>query len=216
MSRVEMSAYLPSPADKVVRSILEHPVAYQRWQREHDRLMRTVSGVDHLARQVIALRSTAFILVHRKAMIEYARARQLTGPKRMRLFAMFYGCRDYANAVLMEHANYVRCSSSYLCAQHLAEELMHDAAFGEPLQLYEEWFGEYFSAFCDVELAETAEERKKLARLAALRPLLKHRLAGARQAILALPHRTEREWREVTIRKASGETQRVKAIVSRD
>jgi len=33
--------------------------------------------------------------------------------RRRRLFAFFCGFRDYTNAVLAEHGNYVRCSSSY-------------------------------------------------------------------------------------------------------
>jgi len=46
--------------------LLEHPDAYRRWEAEHDRLMRAVSEPARLARQVVALRSTAFTLVHRK------------------------------------------------------------------------------------------------------------------------------------------------------
>ena len=40
---------------------------------------------------------------------------------------------------------HVRCSSSYLCT-HLAEHLMRDAAFDEPLQVYEQWYADYFRA----------------------------------------------------------------------
>jgi hypothetical protein len=207
-----MAACLDTPADRLASRVLETPDMYRCWEKQHDRLMRRVSRQEYLDRQIIALRSTAFGLVHRRGMIEYARRRQLSGSKRMRLFGLFYGCRDYSNAVLAEHSNFVRCSSSYLCTQHLGERLMHDAAFEEPLQLYEEWFLEYFTAFCDVELAETDEEKQQLAPLAALRPLLKHRLGEAREAILAMPQKPDREWREVTIRKPNGDTQRMRAI----
>src|SRR6266849_2223792 len=95
-ARVEMAARFDSPADTLVaRGILEHPDVYRRWAAEHDRLMRAVSEQARLARQVVALRSTAFGLVHRKAMFEYLRDRQLTGARRHRLFALFYGIRDY-------------------------------------------------------------------------------------------------------------------------
>src|SRR2546421_8416330 len=112
-ARVEMAACFDSPADTLVADrILRNPDGYRRWEAEHDRLMRAVSGHERLARQVVALRSTAFSLVHRKAIFEYLRDRQITGVRRHRVFALFYGIRDYTNAVLAEHGNYVRCSSS--------------------------------------------------------------------------------------------------------
>jgi hypothetical protein len=210
--RVEMAGHSHLPADLVARRLLECPETYRHWEAEHDRLMRAVSEHAKLARQVTALRATAFGLVHRRALFEYLRDAHLSGPKRRRLFGLFYGCRDYSNAVLSEHGNYVRCSSSYLCTHHLGEHLMHDAAFEEPLQLYEQFYGEYFRAYCDVELAETEEEQHLAQPLDALRPLLKYRLSEAREAILAMPQMPEKEWREVQIRKPNGDTQRMRSI----
>ena len=211
-TRVGLSALLRTPADAVVNRILQRQDMYRRWEAEHDRLLRPVSLEVRLLRQVVALRSTAFALVHRRALFEYLRGRQLSRRKRRKLFALFYGCRDYTNAVLHEHGNYVRYSSSYVCTQHLAEHLMHDVALEEPLELYEQFYREYFSAYCDSELAETEAEQRAAAPLAALRPLLKYRLADARQAILAMPHQPDREWREVQIRKPNGDTQRMRTI----
>jgi hypothetical protein len=215
-SRVGMAAYSHSPADVVARQLLERHDHYRRWEAEHSRLMRSVSDQQRVPGQVTALRATAFALVHRRALFEYTRERQLTGPKRRRLFGLFYGCRDYTNAVLTEHGNYVRCSSSFLCTQHLAETLMHDAAFSEPLDMYEQWYHEYFANYCDVELASDTDEKEALAPLAALQPLLKHRLAEARQAIIAMPRAPDREWREVEIRKPNGDTQRMRAIFGKN
>lgn len=211
-SRVQMSVYLHTPADAIARRMLECPESYRRWELEHDCLMHTVSDRGHLTAQITALRAAVFGLVHRRAVFEYLREGQITGRKRRRALALFYGCRDYTNAMLREHGNYVRCSSSYLCTHHLGEHLMHDAAFNEPLQLYEEWYAEYFRAYCDTELAESEKEKEASVALAALQPLLKHRLVEARQAILAMPQSPEREWREVEIRKPSGDTQRMRAI----
>lgn len=208
--RVEMSAHACSPADLVTSRLLRYPELYSRWEVEHDQLMRPVSEQARLPNQVAALRATVFGLVHRRAMFEYLRDVRLTGLKRRRLFTLFYGCRDYTNAVLVEHSKYVRCSSSYLCAHHLGEHLMHDAAFEEPLQLYEEFYREYFRAFCDVELGETDTEKDQP--LEALRPLLKLQLTEARQAILAMPQTSGKEWREVEIRKPNGDTQRLRTI----
>ena len=211
-SRVHLSACRHTAADTVASRVLDSPQTYHQWASEHDHMIRRVSSEHRLLNQVVALRQMAFSLVHRRAMMEYIRERQLTGRKRMHLFALFYGNRDYCNAVLTEHNNFVRCSSSYVCTNHIGEYLMEDAAFDEPMQLYEEWFMEYFRGFCDVELAATEEERERLAPLAALRPLLKHRLVEARAAILAMPKTPDREWREVKIRKPNGDTQRLKTI----
>ncbi len=213
--RVHMSVYLHTPADAIASRMLDSPETYRRWEIEHDRLMHTVSNRARLAEQVTALRTAVFGLVHRRAVFEYLRERQITGLKRRRVLALFYGCRDYTNAVLREHGNYVRCSSSYLCAHHLGEHLMQDAAFNEPLQLYEEWYAEYFRTYCDTQLAETEMEKAANVTLDALKPLLKHRLAEARQAILAMPQSPDREWREVEIRKPNGDTQRMRAIFGR-
>ena len=210
--RVQMSVHLHSPADAAASHMLQMPEIYARWEAEHDRLMRTVSGETRLLDQVAALRSTTFGLVHKRALFEYLRDRQLTGDKRKRLLALFYGCRDYANAILMEHGNFMRCTTSYICTHHLGQHLMDDAAFEEPMQLYEEWYAEYFRAYCDSELAETELEKEAVVTLDSLKPLLKHRLAEAREAILAMPKSPDREWREVQIRKPTGETQRMKAI----
>jgi hypothetical protein len=214
-ARVEIAAVFDSPADTLVATrLLEHPETYRRWEAEHNRLMRAVSEPGRLAGQVVALRSIALALVHRKATFEYLRDRQVTGERRRRLFEFFYGFRDYTNAVLAEHGNYVRCSSSYLCTHHLAEHLMQDAAFDEPLQIYEERYSEYFSAFCDAELAETEEEKQAIAPMDALKPMLKYQWAEARQAILAMPQKPAEDWREVQIRRPTGDTQKVRTLFS--
>jgi len=174
-ARVEMAPCFDSPADTLVADrILKNPDAYRRWEAEHDRLMRAVSEQARLARQVVALRSTAFGLVHRKAIFEYLRDRRITGARRHRVFALFYGIRDYANAVVAEHGNYARCSSSYLCTYYLAERLMQDAAFDEPLRLYAHRQYENVGRYWDVALAQTEEEKQAIGAMIALRPLLKY------------------------------------------
>lgn len=202
-----------SPAEMLVASrIVEHPGAYRIWEAEHDRLLRGISGHNRLASQMGALRAATFTLIHRKALFEYIRERRISGPKRHRLFALFYGTRDYSNSVIAEHASFVRCSSSHICAEHLAEQLMRDAAFEEPMLLYGEWYADYFRVFCDVALAETEEEKLALAPVEALKPLLKHRLREARDAILKLPEVPSTVWREVELRKATGETQKLRRL----
>jgi hypothetical protein len=80
------------------------------------------------------------------------------------------------------------------------------------MQLYAEWYSDYFRVFCDVGLAETEEEKLELAPVEALKPLLKYRLAQARDSILALPQVPSTVWREVEIRRATGETQKLRRL----
>ena len=212
--RVEIAASSRLAEDLVARRVLESPLAYRRWTGEHDRLMRSVAAHDRLERQVVQMRTTALNLVHRKALFEYLQERQLTGHKRRRLFELFYGCRDYTNAVLAEHNTYVCCSLSYLCAWYLADHLMHDSALADPLSLYEERYRQYFRAFCDGELAESEDEKILAESLDSLRPLLKYQLGEARQHILSMPVTSARGWREVEIRRPTGHTQRLRALFS--
>ena len=211
--RIEMAAGSSAPADRLVTMrLLQCPVEFSRWEAHHDQLMRPVSAPRRLTQQVVALRATALALVHRKALFEYLRVSRPAEAQRRKLFRVFHRCRDYGHAVLAEHGNYVRCSSSYLCTQHIAEHLMHDPALDAPLRLYEEWYRDYFQAYCDLELAETAEEKAACVAQECLQPLLKHRVTEARRAILAMPL-IPGEWGEVRIRRPTGDTVQLKPLV---
>lgn len=204
---VEATVRSGRPEDQsLVSRILEHPIAYQRWLSEHDRLIRGVSEQAKLERQLLALRRSTFGLIHRKALFGYLRDQHVVGVRRQHLFTVFYGPRDYAGSVLTEHGNYLRSNSSYLCTRFIADQLMHDGAMEGPLQLYEEWYGEYFKTFCDTALAETPEEKENATALSALQPLLKYRLNEARQVILGLPREAGEAWREWELRQPTGDT----------
>jgi hypothetical protein len=192
--------------------ILEHPAAYQRWVSGHDHLMRGVSEQAKLERQVLALRRSTFSLVHRKALFGYLRDQHVVGARRRRLFALFYGPRDYEGSVVAEHGNYLRSTSSYLCSRLLADELMHDAAMQEPLQVYEEEYADYFRIFCDIALAETPLEKEATTPFLALQPFLKRRLNEARQAILKLPRQAGGGCRDLWLRQPTGDTVKLRVI----
>src|ERR1700753_215127 len=139
------SAKYGSPAQVLVASrLLAHPEAYRRWEAEHAQLMRRVSEHCYLNRQVVALRSTALSLMHRKAVFEYLQERQLTRQQRHRLMAMFHTLKEYSASLIAEHGNYVRGASSYYCSHHLARRFMKDEAFAEPLWLYQERYTDFF------------------------------------------------------------------------
>ena len=207
------SAKSGSPAQMLVASrLLAHPETYRRWESEHFQLMRRVSEHRYLDRQVVALRSTALTLLHRKAVFEYLQERQLTRQQRHKLMAMFHSLKDYAASLIAEHGNYVRGASSYWCSHHLARRLMKDSAFAEPLLLYQERYTDFFRVHCDVELAESASEKQAVASMRLLQPLLKKQLTEARQEILSMAYRPEKVWREVEIRRPTGDTERLRAL----
>ncbi len=202
-----------TPAQMLVASrLMSHPAAYRRWESEHGQLMRRVSSHTYLHRQVVALRSTALTLLHRKAVFEYLQERPLSSSQRHRLMAMFHSLRDYSASLIAEHGNYLRGASSYWCSHHLARRLMKDSVFAEPLHLYQERYTDYFRVFCDVELAETDAEKEAIEPMRMLQPLLKLQLAEARQEILKMPYRPAKVWREVEIRRPTGDTARLRTL----
>jgi hypothetical protein len=206
-----------TPAQVLVASrLMSHPQTYRRWESEHFQLMRRVSSHTYLNRQVTALRSTALTLLHRKAVFEYLQERQLTRPQRQRLMTLFHSLQDYSASLIAEHGNYVRGATSYWCSHHLARRLMKDSAFAEPLHLYQERYTDYFRVFCDVELADTQAEKQAVASMRLLQPLLKLQLAEARREILTMPYQPQKVWREVEIRRPTGDTMRLRTLGSRN
>src|SRR6185369_17330315 len=93
----------------IARRVLDDTRLYQRWEAEHDRLMRSVAGEARGQRQATALRRASFGLIHRKAMFEYLRQEKITGRERHAVFELVFGEQhDYAVAVIQEHGNFVR------------------------------------------------------------------------------------------------------------
>jgi hypothetical protein len=176
-----------SPAQSLIaRRILEDTRLYRRWESEHGRLMRTVAGEARGLRQAAALRRASFGLVHRKAMFEYLRQHRVTGRDRHAVFSLVHGEQhDYASAVIQEHGNYVRATSSLVCSQYLGLSLMHDRAFGEPLLRYEQLYADYFRTFCGTALSP--DEYRTGDTLRTLLPYLKQQLSKLRHAIVAMP-----------------------------
>jgi hypothetical protein len=209
------SAKFGTPAQMLVASrLISQPETYRRWESEHSQLMRRVSSHRYLNRQVVALRSTALTLMHRKAVFEYLQERRLTRPQRHRLMAMFHSLKDYSASLIAEHGNYLRGASSYWCSHHLARRFMKDGAFAEPLLLYQERYTDFFRVHCDVELAETDKEREAVGSMRMLQPLLKLQLAEARREILSMAYRPQKVWREVEIRRPTGDTARLPRLGS--
>lgn len=178
-----------NPAQALIaRRVLDDTRLYQRWEAEHDRLMRSVAGEARGLRQATALRRASFGLIHRKAMFEYLRQEKITGRDRHAVFTLVFGDQhDYAAAVIQEHGNYIRSASSLMCSTHLGLTLIRDHAFAEPLWRYEQLYADYFRSFCGTALK--SDQYKSGDTLRTLLPYLKRQLSTLRRAILAMPQK---------------------------
>jgi hypothetical protein len=184
-SRIETLARDGSTAHALVaRRVLEDTRLYRHWEAEHDRIMRSVASESRLPRQVTALRHACFGLIHRKAMFDYLRLQRVIGRDRHAVFELIYGDQDYVKAVIAEHGNFVRSTSSLLCSNHLGLTLLDDRAFGDPMLRYEQRYADYFRAFCGSALASNRYNNDDT--LSTLVPYLKRQLGELRRAILAL------------------------------
>jgi hypothetical protein len=200
---------LQSDDDKeylVARRISENARTWELWENEHSGLMRQVADYGVLRTQAAALRQTALRLIHGKALFEYLRRNGIRGAERARMLNHFYPTRGYQYAVIAEHAVYVRKACSFLCANHVGTGLVHDPAFLDPMQHYENLYAEYFDLYCNTlfprDGIHSASERSLL-------PLLKHQLNEWRWIILNPQQSLPRVKREREMRRATGDTQRL-------
>jgi hypothetical protein len=197
-----------SPQALVARRVLDDTRLYQRWEAEHDRLMRTVAGQSAGLPQAIALRRASFGLIHRKAMFEYLRQQRITGRDRHAVFALVYGeHHDYAAAVIQEHGIHLRAVSSLACSNHLGLRLVEDRVFGEPLWRYEQLYADYFRAFCGTALA--TDQYRSADTLRTLVPYLKRQLGDLRRAVLSLPLEPDSTLHNVDVKAPAANTQRM-------
>jgi hypothetical protein len=205
--RIELA--LQSEDDRehlVARRISENARTWELWENEHSGLMRQVADYGVLRTQAAALRHTSLRLIHGKALFEYLRRSEVRGAERARMLNHFYPTRGYQYAIISEHSVYVRKACSFLCTSHVGTGLVHDPAFLDPMQHYEDLYAEYFDLYCNTLFPrngmESASERSLL-------PLLKHQLNEWRWIILNPRESLPRVKREREIRRATGDTQRL-------
>ena len=196
----------------VARRVSENARTWELWENEHSGLMRQVADYGVLRTQAAALRQTTLRLIHGKALFEYLRRNEVRGVERAQILSHFYPTRGYQYAVIAEHGGYVRKACSYLCTSHVGAGLVEDPAFLDPMQHYESLYSEYFDLYCRTlfpgEGVESASERSLL-------PLLKHQLNEWRWIILNPRESLSRVKREREMRRATGDTQRMRQLKGR-
>jgi len=180
------------PRTEVVATrLLESPVTYKSWESEHGSLMRNVAAERLPAAQREALLSASFSLIHRKALFEYMRERNVRSPQREVLLQHFFPQRDVTDSVRAEHQQYVRSAASYMCVEHVGRDLMFDVLFETPLEEYEEIYHEYFYAHCD----QIVATKSTLSLPADMLAGMKNRVSEWRKALLALTQSQSGTWR---------------------
>lgn len=191
----------------VARRVLENPDVWGLWEREHSNLMRRLADCGARA-QVGELKQTNFRLLHGKALFQYLRKSSARGRQRQLVIAHFRPGRSYEAALISEHGAYLRKACSFLCTSHLGSDVVRDPAFLDPMQRYEELYGEYFDLYCASLIANSGQASTQRALL----PLLKQQLQEYRLAILDPRAAQPFLKREADLRRATGDTQRLKSL----
>jgi hypothetical protein len=208
--RIEIA--LRSDDDKerlIAHRLSENSTTWQTWENEHSALMRQIADYGVLRTQAAALRQTALRLIHGKSLFEYLRRKAVRGTGRARILGHFYPTRGFQYALIAEHGAFVRKVSSYLCTSHVGAGVVEDPAFLDPMQHYENLYAEYFDLYCATLFPANRDE---VACERSLLPLLKHQLNEWRWIILNPQQSLPRVKREREIRRATGETQRLRHL----
>jgi len=202
--RLQDTARAGSATERYVASrVLEFPSLWTRWEHEHSTLMRTVTAPRNAARQSARLKRACFSLIHRKALFEHLRDRQIGGPARQRLLLFFHRTRGYSQAMITEHGNYLRSACSYLCSSYVGSAVIRDGVYEDPMRRYEDLYSEYFRLFCE----GTLEDGSAAASADSLLPYLKYQIREHREAIMAMPRMTPSLLRDDALRPATGDTE---------
>lgn len=168
---------------RIAKQIIGDPKTHGLWEALHAELVRPVAEQKDRTPQVIALREVEVRLVHRRALIDHIREHELGGQARQRLFQVFYGPREFQDAVLAEHRQYMLAVSSRVSTDHLID-VMSDPVSKKLLLEYEALYSRYFELYCyvmgsqDPDCADAMKEAMTMARQQADR--LRRRINTAR------------------------------------
>ena len=136
-----------SAQSRIATTIIDDSRHYRLWEARHADLMVPMAEHRATRQQVMALRNAQVALVHRRALFDHLRADGIRGEKRERLFRLFHATRDYQDAVLAEHQQYMLAVSSNISASYLAD-IMQDDESTALLRQYEVLHSKYFKMQC--------------------------------------------------------------------
>lgn len=132
---------------RIAQQVLSDAKSHGLWEARHADLMLPVAEHNARVPQVIALRDLEVRLVHRRALIDHIREHQIRGRDREKLFRVFYGPKEFRDAVLAEHRQYMLAVSSRVSTDHLIG-VMRDPISTQLLRQYETLYTQYFDLYC--------------------------------------------------------------------
>jgi hypothetical protein len=192
----------------IARRVLSTPATYSSWELDHSALMRQVADFSALRNQAAALRHMALRLIHGKALFEYLKKHNVRGDERRHILTHFYPTRMYEEAIVAEHAIYLRKACSLICAHHVGTDVIFDDTFIDPMQQYESLYTQYFDLYCST----LPSRRQEAGSQRSLLPLLKHQLNEWRWIILNPKRGLPQLQRESELRRPLGDTQRMQTL----
>jgi hypothetical protein len=194
---------------ELAQRILSTPATWNSWELDHSSLMRQIADFSALRNQASALRHMALRLIHGKALFEYLKKHNVRGDERRHIITHFYPTRMFEEALVAEHAIYLRKACSLMCAQHVGADLIFDDTFIDPMQHYEQLYTQYFDLYCS-----TLPSRRQdvVGSQRSLLPLLKHQLNEWRWIILNPKRGLPQLQRESELRRSLGDTQRMQTL----
>jgi hypothetical protein len=95
-------------------------------------------------------------LVHRRAFFRFLRAKDVNDAQRRHLFRLFHATRDYEDAILAEHRQYMVAVSSRISTNHLID-IMGDDRSRVLVNEYEKLYARYFEMQCYVASARDSD-----------------------------------------------------------
>lgn len=132
---------------RIAQQVLNDAKSHNLWESRHADLLLPVAAQSSRVPQVIALRDLEVRLVHRRALFDHIREHQMRGAARDKLFRVFYGSREFRDAVLAEHRQYMLAVSSRVSADHLIN-VMRDPVSKRLIEQYEALYAQYFDLYC--------------------------------------------------------------------
>jgi hypothetical protein len=197
---------------EIAQRILSTPTTWNSWELDHSSLMKQVADFSSLRNQASALRHMALRLIHGKALFEYLKKHNVRGEERQHILAHFYPARVYEEALIAEHAIYLRKACSFMCTHYVGTDVIFDDTFIDPMQHYESLYTQYFDLYCST---LPARRNDVAGSQRSLLPLLKHQLNEWRWIILNPKRGLPALARETELRRNLGDTQRMQTLKPR-
>ncbi len=133
---------------QIIERLTEKYARYLSWERHHSSLMNKVANSETTDEQAYALRKISVTMVHLGALTRYLKNNEVRGRDRKLLVTSLNSYRDYIDAIVREHATYIRAETSSMCARYLSIKLGDKDLvrwYGRYCSVYDD----YFESFCN-------------------------------------------------------------------